>query len=285
MQKLNNVKLFSNGLQFNSKMYKDYVLNEDNDFIYEKENIKVEDNKALMACINLGKFVYENNDLLNDFAKCYVINQNIERNKNISLYRSNNKLKIERFNLYGNYYYINLNNINNLYSNQQEYLIPKYVNDKKLLRLLKKWYIACGMSNYEVEELRNSYYKILKMENILQIMDFSKHVFMFFKKYIENDIKDEIIINLDLVVKTNDNGVLEVNKRVANLNNLIYLSLISYFKSDKKSLRQCEYCNDFFFGRKSKKCCSSRCKDLKNRKDEKKKERKKNDTMSKQKQI
>lgn len=242
------------------------LLNSNGEVQLSNEFLKVENTKELLeernsilACaINLGTFVNENPDVIEDFATCFFIYQRKRENRN--------------FKLNGNYKYLDKNKINSIktLNMPDDYIkIPKYAKNKKFLRYLLKWITVFG-----IEEQDLSYYntkKTLSIETLLRILDSSLDIYYIFKKYNNNNSIDvDIEVHYHLITQ---NGKPYLQKEATNLKDFLVLMLISYYRNEYKKLRCCEHCGGYFFGNKSKKTCSSRCKDLKNHKYEKRKER------------
>ena len=251
------------------------LLNYDGKVQDSTEQLLIEDNKhlleerntALSIMLNLGKFVKDNPDVIEDFATCYFIYQRKKENKD--------------FKLNGNYKYLDINKINgiNTLDMEDNYIKrPKYAKNKTLNKYLLEWFKWFG-----VEERDLFYYNIkktLSIETLLRTLDNSVDALNIYSEYYNNNnIDADIEVHYHLFPV---NDKIYLKKETTNLKDFLTLMLVSYFRNEYKKIRCCEYCGGYFFGNKSKKTCSQRCKDLKNHKYEKRKirqEQKKRDSI------
>lgn len=144
----------------------------------------------------------------------------------------------------------------------------KHFNDKKFHKLLNDWINVCGLPKENFDE--NNKIRI-SAEDIISILLYCK-MFYEYKKSFDNSSLNKINFNINYEYNFKTNKVTRV---VNNLTDILFYELLVVPRlKDSQSINQCEYCLQFFYGGKRQLCCSSRCKDLKNRKYEKRKEKK-----------
>lgn len=215
--------------------------------------------KIFIATISLGECISELNDLLINFANCYVKYLNIKEIHHLQYARMDFDLKkYKKIKLKGNFYNLDLSKVNKVDFKDGVIEKPKYRNNAKLKRRLIKWLKTCGITKSDVVDINEM--KLIKMETLLHIFDLCLYVYNLYLKIVnsENDFKINFSINYQ--AKLNKDGYFVVEKRVTDLLNAIYIMLISYYKGDFRKIKQCEFCNNFFLTTRSHtKTCKKEC--------------------------
>ena len=252
-----------------------------------KDRIKIRNDKETISknssvvstSINLGRYIYEHSQILEEFAFNYYLLK-IKEQAIISKYAywmAREKIISSPWRFERSFKNINVSEIykkaEEIYENDfskkidEEYLkkeYKKYYKDKKLLKYLTKWYKACGLSyleydSYEMDD------RLIKMEYILDVLDNCLSIYKLFNSLNEGNLS-KTSVNVTYLLEQDGNGNILVEKNLMSFLSVLYVLTISYCRSDYKVLKECEYCHDLFFGRKDKKCCSDNCKYKKNKK-------------------
>lgn len=217
------------------------------------------DNSPLQATLSLGRYIEQNPNVLEEIKESLSYNLSAIDNYLFNLYARD-------------------------FSDEIKKKIPtlKYTNCwdyKKFTFELINWIKACGVPKSCIMKGQ----VLLKPIDILNILEFCLDTFTTFQKITDDDYKlkdnEEISFSITYTYKksNNDDEKLIV-KELKTLQDIINKDLLTCIKHKEINvnckvlhLKECEYCGDFFFGRRNKKCCSNYCKDLKNKKYEKKK--------------
>lgn len=239
--------------------------------VADEKGLIEQNNEIMVACINLGNYVNNNKNIFEDIAYNYLAYKCQDHYNMVMQARClENEDFSYKFNLNRTYENFELNYDIDFLS--QRVTEPKCFKDSKFKRLVLNWFKACGISEKDFFDLKSNH--LISTETLLEALDLSLSVYNMYFTYKNNGLFDEYI-KVNYHLKSRKNGVFDIVKSVDDIKSLVLLMMIAYYKNDLSNLRCCEYCNGYFFGRKNKKCCSSRCKDLKNKKYEKRKEKKK----------
>ncbi len=194
---------------------------------------------AFVETINLGKYIYEHQNIIETLkeAKDFVEKENIYWARLETEYPSFDKTLVKK------------------------------LKSKKLDELTTKWVYACGIHKdlYTINEEEKTFiaegYLIYKMcMNLYKIYD---------EFYKTNKVSFNIVYTYD---RKQEN---KIQKDFPTLIDAFCYELLNFEKNKTRQrfLKQCEYCGVFFMGAETKLTCSQICKDKKNRKYEKRKER------------
>ncbi len=217
------------------------------------------DNSVLASTIDLGKLLYEN-------KKYYIDNI-------INAYNSYNNFVHQQFNMLARDDF------------SQPLLTIETTNvwkNKHFVKKLQNWFISCGFPN---EYLKEEDKAILRPDDLIKVLFFCYNNYVLFLNLLSKKESKTIIYNVQYTFSTENN---KIESTFNTLQDVINKDLVNWILGKGSNLNKCEYCGTYFFGRKNKKCCSNYCKDLKNRKYEKRKERKitqSNDSENKREQI
>ena len=174
------------------------------------------------------------------------------------------------------------NQINIYYNNLENLSKPKPIFDKtneidkhtlaKLFYYLEKWIKYCGIPNSLFEG--DEYY--LPNDDIYLILDFCYELNDMYNKYHHTDNEACIEYTVKYKCVRKDKKISLINSFPTIVDAMIFYMVIQDKNDlyDRSNIKRCEYCNMYFYGRKNKKTCSQRCKDLKNHKYEKRAENK-----------
>lgn len=284
-RKIHNLKkivIGINGIILNNFKKREVLIKDDESSALFLKNVMsdVDDNKSLIeqnndimvACINLGNYVNDNKSIFEDIAYNYLAYKYQEHYSMISQARNLDKIDISN-KIYLNKKFRNFELNYDIDFLSQEVTQPKCFKDNKFKRLVLNWFRACGISEKDVFDLRSNHF--ISIETLLETLDLSLTIYNMYFKYKNNEMDVEETIKVNYHLKGGANGHFDIVKSTDDILSLVLLMMIAYYKNDLSNLRCCEYCNGYFFGRKNKKCCSDRCKDLKNNKYEKRKEKQK----------
>lgn len=254
--------LSSNSIQEKEKFEREVIISKD---------IKVENQKPLEACINLGEYLEKNPKIIRDIASNYVRYINLNRIRYEMACRFDFDLTTYQIeSITDNFNSFSINNYLDVDILSKKPMKIGSYKDNTLIRRITKFFKYCGISDKDCFNLKEEL--LIPTVSILHIFDFCIEVYRDFNKLQNGELDVDININLHV---TFPNGNPKAEKRVTNLKSMIYLTMISFYKG--KSIGHCLYCNDLYFGRKNQKFCCPNCSDLYNGKYERRKERKLND--------
>ena len=137
---------------------------------------------------------------------------------------------------------------------------------KKFLELLHDFLCICGIPNIYLKNEDDFF--ILGTDDIIGILNYCVRFKELHDKQISNEDTDiEFTIKYKYTQKKNEKA------KVFNITNTLddVLKFDMLTKKTKTQLKPCAYCEAYFLGNSRQKCCSSRCRDLKNGKYEKRK--------------
>lgn len=269
LMNLKHINIYASGVYIEPNDYDVAISMGDAIIVDNSKSSLQSQTKVASVCYNLGKYLHDNKDLIHNFAIGYVKYKNNIHIQQVINSRNNYKkenIKIELFQLKGNFKNIDLDYVNSVDYNNNNVIDTKYLKDKKLERLLTKWFSSCGISDKEFLEIQyepdNEFSKFnhISMEDILYIFDECLSMYNVYNKIKDNSFNGSININIHLEYKQDKKGNLIACKRISDILSLGYLFVISRRDDSYKYLKQCEYCGDFFFGRKDKKYCDEYCK-------------------------
>lgn len=277
LRDLKTLNLGVNGAIVNADIkYELFKTNDKNEIVEDDKKIKYIYTDILSASINLGKYLYEKNDIFSDFAYCYVkftyINYLHRQNIHTPIQYADIIQKIKEpkpIRLIKTFDNLDVNKFNNIEFDDLKVKIPKYIKDKKLNKLLFNWLNHGGILEKYVPDVEEM--KIISMDYILEIFDLCLTAFNLYLK-----IQNNTISPVELTYKTTNipiinRGKINIEKQIPDILSLLKFMLITHVNDEFKHLRECEYCHSLFFGRPNKKCCSGSCKDYKNNKSKKRK--------------
>lgn len=211
------VKKMTNGFMIYGKKANDVIIN---------------DNNALIATINLGKYIFNHN-----------LDKTLEKYNNFDTLL----FEYQARDLKGSKPKLSLNALIKIYS------------DEKLLVLLEDWINFCGISNYYF----NGTNLELFPDNVIAILKFCKDLYNDYYK-ISSGEKVSVSIRINYTYMINDNNT-KIDKTFETLHDLFYYNLINYSfsKSRHRYMKECTYCGDLFIGTKKSLTCSNICKERK----------------------
>ncbi len=269
LMNLKHIKIYASGVYIEPEDY-DVAITMGDAIIVDSSKASLQSQtKVASACYNLGKYLHDNKDLIHNFAIGYVKYKNnihIQQIVNSREDYTKENVKIELFKLKGDFKNIDLDYVNNIDYNNDNVIDTKYLRDKKLERYLTKWFSSCGISEKEFLEIQYepdnelSKFNHISMEDILYIFDECLNIYKVYNQIKDNSFNGSINLNMQLEYKQDKTGNLVANKRISDILSLGYLFVISRRYESYKYLKQCEYCGDFFFGRKDGKYCGEYCK-------------------------
>lgn len=263
-EKINNLRIVAQGIMLNhSKKDGVIFLEKDNIILSDEKQTLYENNEILLSCINLGQFVANNPDIMEDLATCYLINENIEHRKYIIQSRPLDDInQIKLITLKQSYKYLDSEKINNIDFNKfSRRFKSKYMDNVKLRNLLIKWINTCGLSNEEISQvLYGTKQYLIPMEALLKILDLSLEIYNIYQA-----LNDKKLMNVEVCTilhyEFKENVILTQRILVDIYNAALYMLLTSY-KDNYKSFGICKNCNNLYFRRRKDQIyCDINCKD------------------------